>query len=184
MHPSQVLQAMRRRTALGAVLATPFAPRPAGAANSAGNGLSRIREGRRPLPDFTFLEADGTSRSAKDFQGKALLINLWATWCPPCVAEMPALDRAAGLLAGEGFVVLPLSSDRGGANQVRGFYERTAVRHLPVVLDPRGAAARAFGVRGLPTTIIVGRGGEEVARAEGEAVWDDAEVLATLRRLA
>jgi thiol-disulfide isomerase/thioredoxin len=166
---------------LGAVLATPFAPRPAGAA---GNGAHRIREERRPLPDFTFLEADGTSRSAKDFQGKALLINLWATWCPPCVAEMPALDRAAGLLANEGFAVLPLSSDRGGANQVRGFYERTQVKNLPVVLDPRGAAARAFGARGLPTTIIVSKAGDEVARAEGEAEWDDAQILAILRRLA
>jgi thiol-disulfide isomerase/thioredoxin len=188
MHPSQVLQAMRRRTALGAVLAIPFAPRPAGAAYPAGivtgNGLQKIRPGRRPAPDFAFLEADGTSRSAKDFQGKALLINLWATWCPPCVAEMPSLDRAAGLLAGEGFVVLPLSSDRGGAAQVRGFYERTAVRHLPVALDPRGAAARAFGARGLPTTVILGRDGEEVARAEGDVAWDDAEVLAMLRRLA
>ncbi|RVT98591.1 TlpA family protein disulfide reductase [Rhodovarius crocodyli] len=169
---------------LGAVLATPFAPRPAGAAGSGGNGAHRIREGRRPLPDFTFLEADGTSRSAKDFQGKALLINLWATWCPPCVAEMPALDRAAGILAPEGFSVLPLSSDRGGANQVRGFYERTQVKNLPVVLDPRGAAARAFGARGLPTTIIVSKAGEEVARAEGEAEWDDAQILAILRRLA
>ena len=167
-----------RRTAL--VLGVAALARPARAAG----GEARLREAARPLPDFTFNTAEGVAQGMADFAGRALLINLWATWCPPCVAEMPALDRTAAALAAEGFSVLPLSSDRGGAAQVQAFYTRTGVTHLPVLLDPRGAAARAFGARGLPTTIIVNRAGQEVARLEGEAVWDSPAMLATLRRLA
>ncbi len=169
-----------RRSAL--VLGVAALARPAHAAG--GGGMERLREATRPLPEFSFNTAEGVAQTMADFRGRALLINLWATWCPPCVAEMPALDRTAAALAAEGFAVLPLSSDRGGAAVVQAFYSRTGVANLPVLLDPRGAAARAFGARGLPTTIIVNREGAEVARLEGEAVWDAPVMLARLRLLA
>ena len=169
-----------RRVAL--VLGVAALARPARAAG--GDGLHRLTEATRPLPEISFNTSEGLRQGPSAFRGRALLINLWATWCPPCVAEMPALDRTAAALADEGFVVLPLSSDRGGAAQVQAFYTRTGVTHLPVLLDPRGVAARVLGTRGLPTTIIVNRAGEEVARLEGEAVWDSPAMLATLRRLA
>ena len=169
-----------RRGALLGFLGLAGAARPACAAH----GPERLREAVLPMPPITFNDADGTPKTLEDFKGRALLINLWATWCPPCVAEMPALDRIAALPREEGFSVLPLSSDRGGAAQVRGFYERTGVTNLPVLLDPRGVAARAIGARGLPTTVIVNRRGEEVARLEGDAAWDSPPMLAALRRLA
>jgi thiol-disulfide isomerase/thioredoxin len=172
------------RRSLGAPLfAAPALARPARAAGE-GSGLHRLREARRPLPELSFFDADGAALSPARYAGRALVINLWATWCPPCVAEMPAFDRAQALLRGEGIAILPLSSDRGGAAQVRPFYERLGLRELPILLDPRGAAARALGVRGLPTTVITDRAHQEVARLEGEAVWDHPEVLAALRRLA
>lgn len=148
------------------------------------NGLSRLREGEAELPPITFTDADGKAIAPRDFPRKGLVINLWATWCPPCVAEMPALDRAAAALSGDGILVLPLSSDRGGAPVVRAFYERTGVRTLRIWLDPRGAAARALSARGLPTTVIVDRAGRERARLEGDAAWDAPEFLAAIRRLA
>ncbi|MBP0466961.1 TlpA family protein disulfide reductase [Roseomonas sp. PWR1] len=135
------------------------------------------------MPDLTFTDAEGKAFTLADFAGRGLVINLWATWCPPCVREMPALDRLAVTLSRDGVLVLPLSSDRGGAPVVQAFYERTQLRTLRVWLDPRGAAARALGARGLPTTVIVDRGGRERARLEGDAEWDAPEFVAAIRRL-
>lgn len=169
-----------RRGALAAFLGLGGAWRPARAAH----GPEKLREGVAPMPPITFNDAEGAAKTLEDFKGQALVINFWATWCPPCVAEMPSLDRVQALLREEGFLVLPLSSDRGGAAQVRNFYERIGVLNLPILLDPRGAAARLLGARALPTTIIVNRRGEEAARLEGDAAWDRPDMLAALRRLA
>jgi thiol-disulfide isomerase/thioredoxin len=156
---------------------------PARPAIAAPHGLNRLREGEAALPDFSFTDAEGKPHTLADFAGRGLVINLWATWCPPCVAEMPALDRLAAALARENLAVLPLSSDRGGAAVVQAFYERTRLSTLRIWLDPRGAAARALGARGLPTTVIVDRAGRERARLEGDAAWDAPEFLAAIRRL-
>jgi thiol-disulfide isomerase/thioredoxin len=131
----------------------------------------------------SFQAADGAEKSIADFAGKGLVINLWATWCVPCVAEMPALQAAAKVLAGDGVLVLPLSSDRGGAKVVQKFYDAHGITGLPVWLDAKGAVARAWGARGLPTTIIIDRQGRERARLEGGADWASAEMLAAVRRL-
>ena len=131
----------------------------------------------------TFQEADGTLRSLGDYAGKGLVVNLWATWCVPCVAEMPELQDLARKVAGEGILVLPLSSDRGGAEVVRRFYAANRIDGLPVLLDPRGEAGRAWGARGLPTTIVIDRQGRERARVEGAIDWAGAATVAELRRL-
>jgi thiol-disulfide isomerase/thioredoxin len=180
--------------AVGVSLATVAAGRQAVAAEPRGmqlaagadGGLSRLREtpAGKPIPEgLVFLDAEGRETRFDAFRGKGLVVNFWATWCPPCVAEMPALDRAHAALARDGIEVLALSSDRGGRAQVEPFYARTGLRHLAIWLDPRGAAGRAFGVRGLPTTLILDRAGQEVARLEGEAEWDRPEILAAIRRL-
>ncbi len=156
---------------------------PARPAMAAPHGMNRLRENEAALPDLAFTDAEGRPKTMADFAGRGVVINLWATWCPPCVAEMPALDRLAAAVARENIAVLPLSSDRGGAPVVQAFYERTQVKTLGVWLDPRGAAARVLGARGLPTTVIVDRGGRERARLEGDAAWDAPEFLAAIRRL-
>ncbi len=174
---------MRRQALAVAAGATLLAGIGPGQGRAAGP-LGRLQESPpRPLPEFTFTDAEGKEHRVADFAGKGLLINLWATWCGPCVKEMPALDRTQAALAGEGVVVLALSSDRGGRSQVAPFYERHELRHLGLWLDPRGAAMRALGVRGLPTTVVVDRAGQERARLEGAAEWDQPEMLDRLRRL-
>ncbi|MGG5811313.1 TlpA disulfide reductase family protein [Falsiroseomonas sp. CW058] len=186
-----MLKALPRRRlvaalAAGATLQAATVPRKAAAAGATDGGLSKMREHAEPraLPDgLGFTDGDGRETRFEAFRGRALVVNFWATWCPPCVAEMPALDRLHGMLAREGIEVLALSSDRGGRAQVEPFYARTGIRHLPIWLDPRGAAGRALGVRGLPTTLILDRRGLEVARLEGEAEWDHPQMVAALRRL-
>ncbi|CAH0311931.1 TlpA disulfide reductase family protein [Roseomonas sp. CECT 9278] len=155
--------------------------RPAIAATA--HGLNRLREADAALPDISFTDSRGNAQEVADFRGQGLVLNLWATWCPPCVAEMPALDRLARMLAPDGILVLPLSSDRGGLPVVQAFYERTGVKALGIWLDPRGAAGRALGARGLPTTLIIDRGGRERARLEGDAAWDAPDFVSAIRRL-
>ncbi len=172
-----------RRQALVASLLTcamPALPRQGKAAQP---GVPEAFDPPRPLPAFTFHDEAGTEHTVADFRGDVLVINLWATWCPPCVAEMPTLDRLQAMLAPENVRVLALSQDRGGAPVVRRFYERTGVKHLPIWLDLRGAAARMLGARGLPTTLVVDREGREAMRLAGEAEWDAPEMVRLIRAI-
>ncbi|MCC7273643.1 MAG: TlpA family protein disulfide reductase [Alphaproteobacteria bacterium] len=135
----------------------------------------------RPAPTVAFQDAGGRELGFADFRGKVVVVNLWATWCAPCVREMPALERLRQKLAGSEAVVLAISSDRGGARQVEPFLKKHGVEGLGVWLDPKGAVPRAFGARGLPTTIILDREGREVGRLEGDAEWDGEAALALVR---
>jgi thiol-disulfide isomerase/thioredoxin len=149
-------------------------------------GLSRLREhpSPQPLPEgLVFTDVEGRETGFAAFRGRGLVVNFWATWCPPCVAEMPALDRLHVMLSREGIEVLALSNDRGGRAQVEPFFQRTGLRHMAIWLDPRGATGRALAVRVLPTTIIIDRRGQEVARLAGEAEWDKPDFVTAIRRL-
>jgi len=150
-------------------------------AQSASGGFGRIQPRDDAVPAFGFVAEDGTALDQGFLAGRPAVLNFWATWCAPCVEEMPALDRLAAALERPGIRVLALSQDRGGAAVVRGFYERTGVKRLGIWLDPRGAASRAFGARGLPTTVLVSAGGRIVGWAEGALHWDADEVVATVR---
>jgi len=137
----------------------------------------------RPLADAAFDDADGRPHHLAEFAGKGLVVNLWATWCAPCVAEMPALQVFAKAAAADGILVLPLASDRGGKDAVRVFYAAHGIMALPIWLDPKAQAAEAWGARGLPTTLIVDRQGREVASLEGAVDWAAEATLAGVRRL-
>ncbi len=175
-----------RRPLLGAAagLTVPYAAPAVVGKGVASAAPSRLRESDpRDLPALTWTDAEGRETGPAAFAGRGVVLNLWATWCAPCVAEMPALDRAAAALAGEGITVVALSSDRGGKAQVDPFYARVGLKTLGIWLDPRAAVTRALGVHGLPTTVLIGRDGRERARLEGAAEWDSPEMLAAVRRL-
>lgn len=137
----------------------------------------------KPLPEFKWTDAAGAEHTAAELAGQGVVMNFWATWCVPCVAEMPALDELARQMARDKVVVLALSSDRGGAAPVERFYRDKGIRSLAVLLDPRGDAARAFGSRGIPTTIVIDRQGQERGRLEGAADWAGAASVAKLRQV-
>ena len=179
------LRTTRRRVlaATGATLTAALPARQAGAQGGTQGKRKLVETEPAPPPPFAFTDAEGKEHGAADFAGQGLVVNLWATWCLPCIAEMPALDRAQAALAEEGVRVLALSSDREGRAKVEPFYRDHGIRHLGLWLDPRGAAQRALGARGLPTTLIIDRKGQERARLEGSAEWDRPELLAAVRRL-
>jgi thiol-disulfide isomerase/thioredoxin len=134
-------------------------------------------------PAITFVDAGGARHALSEFAGHGMVVNLWATWCVPCVAELPSLARLAAALAPADIAVLPLSSDRGGSAAVDRFFRAHDISGLPTLLDPDGDAARAWGARGIPTTLVIDVRGMERARLEGSADWSSPEAAALVRRL-
>jgi thiol-disulfide isomerase/thioredoxin len=137
----------------------------------------------RSLSDITILDAQGKPHYLAEFAGHPVLLNLWATWCAPCVAELPSLATLARNGAKEGLIVLPVSTDRGGAPVVQRFYQSHGITGLDVWLDPKGEALEALAARGVPTTLLIDRAGRERARLEGAADWASPAALVAINKL-
>ena len=129
-----------------------------------------------------FTTADGkTVTIAELARGRGAVVNLWATWCAPCIKEMPQLDALKAELAKDDIPVIALSQDRGGMDQVKPFYAKQGYKNLEIHLDPKGAFSRAVKARGLPTTVLFDAQGREMGRVLGVAEWDAPEVVAFIR---
>jgi thiol-disulfide isomerase/thioredoxin len=147
-----------------------------------GRGLEKLNP-PEAAPDGVFVTRDGTQHHLSEFKGRGMVVNMWATWCQPCVAEMPALETLSKALAPKDIAVLPLSSDRGGADAVAAWFQGHGISGLPVLLDPKGAMARAFQARGIPTTVLINKSGAVVARLEGAADWASPEAATLVASL-
>lgn len=126
----------------------------------------------REVPAAVLLDAEDAPHALEDWRGRWVLLNFWATWCPPCRHEMPGLDRIEAELGGADFAVLPVATGRNPLPAIRRFYAETELAHLPVLRDPDQRLARAMGVFGLPVTVLIDPKGREVARLTGDAEWD------------
>ena len=110
------------------------------------------------------------------FRDKTLILNFWATWCAPCVTELPSLDRLAKALPAGKVVVIGVTEDAGGLAAAKPFLERLGLSTMLVFADPGQRLQRAFSVRGLPTTFIIRPDGTVHGRVEGPMDWDRTEV--------
>jgi len=142
-----------------------------------------LHEEPRELAAASFGDGDGRAVSLTDFAGRVVLLNVWATWCGPCRQEMPMLDDLQARLGGEDFEVVALSIDRAGLAPVREFFIELRLTNLRFYIDETGAAARAIGVFGLPTTLLIDRRGRELGRLVGPAAWNAPEVISYLRSI-
>ncbi len=125
-----------------------------------------------PAPPLRFTDGDGRPVALGDFAGRVVLLNLWATWCGPCVRELPSLDRLQATLGGSNFQVVALAEDRGGAATVLPFLKQQHIRALSAYLDAPEAAQAAFAVQGLPTSLLIDRNGRVVGQMLGGTDWD------------
>ncbi|WP_126974850.1 TlpA family protein disulfide reductase [Frigidibacter oleivorans] len=116
-------------------------------------------------------------------RGKWLLVNFWATWCAPCRAEMPMLDRLQAEFGGDRFAVLPVATGRNPLPAIHDFYVDEGLTALPILRDPKQQFARQMAVLGLPVTVLIDPEGREVARMQGEAHWDGPEAKALVAAL-
>jgi thiol-disulfide isomerase/thioredoxin len=135
----------------------------------------------RELPLLHLTDAQGNVRSLDAWNGRVVLLNVWATWCAPCREEMPTLDRLQTALGGPAFEVIALSIDSGGMPAVQAFFRQIGVRQLQPYLDTEQEAARSLAAGGIPLTLLIDAQGREVARKRGAAHWDDPDVQLLIR---
>jgi len=124
----------------------------------------------QPAPDLSFSDPDGRSISFAELEGQPLLVNLWATWCPPCIAEMPTLDSLAAREAGA-LRVMTISEDLQGAEVVTPFFAENDFAELEQWLDPDNAMMAALALDTLPVTILYDAEGRELFRVIGGMDW-------------
>ena len=141
--------------------------------------LDRSHAGK-PAPATAFEDPDGAAASLADFRGRPVLLNLWATWCGPCVAEMPTLDALAAR-EGERLQVLTVSQDPDGRDKVEAFFRKQGYRNLETWLDPQMALMAALKVDTLPTTIFYDAKGRELWRVTGMEDWESGRTALLLK---
>lgn len=121
-------------------------------------------------PDFSLPDLSGKKVALSEYEGKVVLLNIWATWCPPCRAEMPDMERLHKMMRGNDFIILAVAQDREGYERVKNFvrYNRISFK---VLLDPQGKLAKLYGIRGYPETFVINKRGEIVKHIIGPRRW-------------
>ena len=133
-----------------------------------------VPQQRLPAPNFTLSKLAGQALHLSDYRGKVVLLNFWASFCSPCLEEMPALEALWQDYREQGFVVLAVAVDRGSIDPVRRFVE-TGNYSFPIPLDPDGDVRKQYEVMALPTTYLIGRDGRFAGRVLGAREWNSAQ---------
>ena len=133
------------------------------------------------IPEVRFVTEDGTRKTLDAFHGKVILLNIWATWCPPCVKEIPTLDALQVDLGSAKFEVVTLSIDTGGVPVVRRFFDKFGLKHLTISVDPTQLSFTNLRIAGLPATLLINSDGKEIGRLIGPAAWNAPDMEAFLK---
>lgn len=142
-----------------------------------------IHPAPKPVPALDIRDGDGNPALLEDLRGKAVLLNLWASWCMPCVAELPTLDRLKPKLEARGVAVVALSLDRGGKITVVNTFARLGIGNLAIRTDEARTAAEKLSASVLPISLLLDAQGREVARYIGAAEWEGPEAARMLDAL-
>lgn len=148
---------------------------------------SQPARGAKPLekhkaPEISVVALDTTPLTLESLKGKVVLLNFWATWCPPCREEIPSMMKLNQAMVGKPFQMVCVSVDEGGKQAVQEFFKTTGFS-LPVYLDPTGQTAAAYGLTGVPETFIIDKQGVIAKKVIGGLDWASPEVIAFLEGL-
>ena len=141
----------------------------------------RPLEPRIPAPDFTLQDMDDETHRLSDYRGRVVLVNFWATWCPPCRREMPSMQRAWEQLRPEGIEILAV--DVGEDEETIFTFSGELELEFPILLDHDATAVEKWPVRGLPATFVVDPEGRIAYQVVGGREWDDPAIMEQLRQL-
>ena len=136
----------------------------------------------KKAPDFSLTDLNGKGVEIKQFKGKVIFLNFWATWCGPCKEEMPSLEVLHRQFKEKNFVLLTISVDYEGIKPVQEFINKHQYT-FPVLLDPKGETLDLFEVKGIPTTFLIDKKGKMVGKAIGPRDWKSVEVVSLLNFL-
>ncbi|MGD2186287.1 MAG: TlpA disulfide reductase family protein [Desulfobacterales bacterium] len=142
---------------------------------------SSLKTGR-PAPDFTLPGLDDKMVSLSDYRGHVVLVNIWATWCPPCVDEMPSMEKLYQELKGENFEILAVSIDAAGKKAVAPFMKKYNLS-FPVLMDPDGSIQTLYQTTGVPESFIINQEGVLIEKIIGARDWATSEILRFFRGL-
>jgi peroxiredoxin len=134
-----------------------------------------------PAPDFALKDLAGTTVKLSDFRGKVVVLNFWATWCPPCRQEIPSMMRLNQAMAGKDFQMLAVSIDEGGKDAVAGFFRKSGMA-LPALLDTDQAVGKRYGLTGVPETFVIDKKGVILKKVVGAMDWSEPAVLEFLEK--
>lgn len=127
--------------------------------------------------DFVFTDAEGKTHKVSDYRGKIVILNFWATWCGPCVAEMPSLNNLAETFPSEEVAILTICKERKLLPDAQQLFKNRNLKSLPLFFDENSEGITKMGVKGLPTTFILNREGYLIGKLQGGTEWDHYEVL-------
>src|SRR4030042_1338340 len=139
-------------------------------------------KGNRKAPDFSLKDLKGKKVEIKQFKGKVVFLNFWATWCGPCKEEMPSLEVLHQQFKEKNFILLTISVDYEGLKPVQEFINKHRYT-FPVLLDPKCEALDLFEVKGIQTTFIINKKGRMIGRAIGPRDWKSPEVVSLVTLL-
>jgi thiol-disulfide isomerase/thioredoxin len=137
----------------------------------------------KALPEIQFFDEVGKPHLFEEFYGKVVLLNFWATWCAPCIKEMPDLSKLQKDFKRKNFKIIAISEDFKGAEEIRAFYKTNELTNLGIYMDKKNALFKELGIVGLPTTIIIDSEGKEVARAMGYIDWENSDLRSFIDKL-
>jgi len=138
---------------------------------------------KSPAPDVLVKSlSDGSSLKLSDLKGKVVLLNFWATWCPPCREEIPSMMKLNSIMAGKPFQMVAVSVDEGEKPSIESFFKETGFS-LPTYLDESGASVKSYGITGVPESFIIDKQGILVKKVIGGFAWDSPEAVSFLEGL-